>query len=1193
MYSNEIRRDAISRSIETGLPLLSKKVVLIQENGIDEQFGFLLYVPLYKKAMSIRTKEEKYKAIKGFVFAVFRAKDFINGAVGPYLNIVDIKMYDETNKNSNELLYDSHINKIKNNTLTKNLEIELDGQTWVFEISLKNSVINIQSYNYAYIFILLGLIITSLISFIIKKNTEKEILKDDILFNISQGVLVTDTNRKIIYVNKAFEELTGYTRESVFDKNNKLKRYIGLQNDITDTILAAESQNKYQKQLELSAEISGLAFWEYDFSKKMFTFNHGVYVFLGTSLEKEKSYNMDLELYLDTQTKEKILSCISDAYTKKKDFQNTIEHSIMRKDAIVIEATITYYIRYNLNNTPYKIYGTTFDFTKQKEKENALINSENKAQNLLEEQNTLLSLFNEGEIVLFKWKNDELWNLSYVSSSVEKLLGYSKEDMLSHEVSYTSCIHKKDKFIVSEEVAVAVQKNSNFFVYKPYRIITKNNETKWVLDYTVTQKDSNGKVLYFIGYVIDITDQKNLENNLIQAKEQAERALKSKSEFLSNMSHEIRTPLNGIIGLTQLMFQTPLNEIQKNYLSKSIISSEALLHVINDILDYSKIEANKIELEHIPFELDTMLHNLSNLFLYEAESKAIELDCTIAPDVHNNLKGDPFRINQILINLVGNALKFTSQGFIFITVSLSELTENTMKLHFNVKDTGIGISKKKQKKLFQNFSQVDTSNTREYGGSGLGLVISQKLAHLMGGNICVESIEGIGSNFILTTEVEFIKDNYAFLSQDIQNKRVLVVNNNKEMKKMLRETLTLFSLKTVLCNDMHLALKILEKENFDFVITDWELPEQNGVEFAKIIESLYSHRDMKTIIMSAFSKKDALIRVAKESDININTLLIKPFSSSTLLDLLVNNGDVKLIQDHSDKKLFAQGKVLLVEDNAINQLVAKQNLEIFGLKVDIAVNGEIAVQKVRKQNFDIIFMDLQMPIMDGYEATKQIREITLDTPIIALSAAVMEEDIQMTRDVGMNEHLSKPIDIEKLKNVISKYLKTETKEICVTTNIETFESFEGINFKELTTRVNNDKKFAHQMLREFAIEKKDILLELESFDLQSEEFHTFIHTLKGVSGNLSLSDVFHYCTQIYNNKSTDEIKKLRVKLKKSLQIVLSEIDKKYFRIESGNQDCSNICINLIKYKIKLNFFYRTNYILNDPIRCRSTCCYST
>ena len=230
------------------------------------------------------------------------------------------------------------------------------------------------------------------------------------------------------------------------------------------------------------------------------------------------------------------------------------------------------------------------------------------------------------------------------------------------------------------------------------------NKIKWVLDYTVTQKDRNGNIIYFIGYIIDITEQKELEENLIKAKEQAENASKAKSEFLANMSHEIRTPLNGIIGLTNLLLETQLTDIQKNYLTKSIVSSEALLHVINDILDYSKIEVNKIELEHIAFELDKMLHQVSNLFIYEAQNKGIDLDCTIDPAIHNNLIGDPFRINQILINLVGNALKFTSQGYVNINVKLEEINNNTMKLNFNVKDTGIGISKEKQNKLFQDFS---------------------------------------------------------------------------------------------------------------------------------------------------------------------------------------------------------------------------------------------------------------------------------------------------------------------------------------------------------------------------------------------------------------------------------------------------------------------------------------------------------
>ena len=1334
MFSEENRRNAMSRSIELGLPSLSNKVRLVQENGKDEQSGFLLYTPHYKKNYPLENKEQRYEAIEGFVYAVFRTKDFIHGAVGDSLEMLDIKMYDGKEKNENSLLLNSNTKTEENKTFNKTVQVELDGHIWTFEITAKDSFLDNQQNIYSLIFTLLGFAITFLIALLVKRQGEIEVLKDDALLNVSQGVMVTNSYKEIIYANKAFEKLTGYKRESIYgqkpnflqgkdtdiesivfikenlkklipfecellnyrkdgttfwnrlsvtpilDEKNNIKRYIGIQNDITEKkilekdmlfekklienilnntnaiialidmkgvmiklneygkkfvghtqeeisaepyfwkkfipedmrekvaniikeakknnltekkknswisssgeekifewsnqlikdsngtpeyiitvgidvtndVIAQEEYKKYQKQLELSAQISGLAFWELNLKTNIFTFNDLFFTFLNTNVEKEGGYLMTVEEYLQRfilqEDQEIIRNEIKTALTKSKEYQESIEHDIKRRDGEILKVLVNYFVAYDIYGNPDKIYGTKYNLTKQKEKEKILIEAKQKAQDLLYEQNTLLSLFDKGDSVLFKWKNNEHWDIEYVSNSVEKLLAYSITDFTSEKIKYISCIHQDDKATLIEEVKDAENENKDFFTHKPYRIITKDNKIKWVLDYTVTQKDRNGNIIYFIGYIIDITEQKELEENLIKAKEQAENASKAKSEFLANMSHEIRTPLNGIIGLTNLLLETQLTDIQKNYLTKSIVSSEALLHVINDILDYSKIEANKIELEHIAFELDKMLHQVSNLFIYEAQNKGIDLDCTIDPAIHNNLIGDPFRINQILINLVGNALKFTSQGYVNINVKLEEINNNTMKLNFNIKDTGIGISKEKQNKLFQDFSQVDTSNTRKYGGSGLGLVISQKLANLMGGGITVESIEDEGSTFSFTSIVEYKEQDYKFLSQDLKNKLVLLVNNHEEIRQNIEKTLEMFSLKTISCNDAESALNILEQKSVDYIITEWELPEEDGIKFAKNVDSIYHEKDIKTVIISSFNKKDKLISAAKKSGIPISKLLVKPFSSSSLLDILVDNSDIKLEEKQSSEKLSATGKALLVEDNEINQLVAKQNLENFGLEVHTAINGAIAVEKVKKEHFDIIFMDLQMPIMDGFEASRRIRKFNLDIPIIALSAAVMKEDLKMTQEAGMNEHLAKPIDIEKLKNVLIKYLETSVKEVANIENeiiSEELEvSIDGVSMEDLFHRLNNNKELSYKMLMNFANDKKDILNELDSLNIESDEFNSLMHNLKGLSGNLSLTDVYKYSSEIYTSDNIENKIALLPKLKESLTIVIESINEK-------------------------------------------------
>ncbi|MDY0051602.1 MAG: CHASE domain-containing protein [Aliarcobacter sp.] len=1337
MFSEEKRHYAMNRTIETGLATLSGKVKLIQEKKEDEENGFLLYTPLYKKNFPLESINQRYHAIEGFVYAVFKTKDFINGALGNFLETIDIKMYDGTIKDENTLLFNSNTQTKLNNPFIENIEVELDGHKWTFEITAKDIFLDLEDTIYPFVFTFLGFLITLLIAQLMKRQGEIEILKDDALLNVSQGVMVTNSERKIVYTNKAFEDLTGYSRKLVygkqpnflqgkdtliesieaikenlkkskpfeceilnykkdgtafwnrlsvtpiFDEKNNIKRYIGIQNDITDKklleknilfeknlienilsntsaiialidmkgvmvklneygknfvgytqeeissepyfwkkfipeemrenvtkiiyeakqgklidkkqnawisnnaekkifewsnqlikdsntnpeyiitvgidvtndVIAQEQHKKYQKQLELSAQISGLAFWELNLKTNIFTFNDIYYNLLGTSVEYENGYQIDVETYFNSflppKSQKIVMDVIYFAFTKDKDYQNTFEYEMRRRDGVILQILVNYFITYDTEGNPNKAYGTKYNLTKQKEKEKVLIEAKQNAQDLLYEQNSLLSLFDKGDTVLFKWENhkkeeskqDSHWKVVYVSKSVEKLLGYNISEFTSNTIKYISCIFKDDVAIVKQEVAEAIKENKDFFIHKPYRVFTKDKKIKWVIDYTVTQKDKNGKVIYFIGYIIDITEQKELEYNLIQAKQKAENASKAKTEFLANMSHEIRTPLNGIIGLTNLILETPLNDMQKSYLSKSITSSKALLHVINDILDYSKIEVNKIELEHIPFELDKMLHQLSNLFMYEAQNKGINLDCNIAPLIHNNLIGDPFRINQILINLVGNAIKFTAHGFINIDINLEDTKENTIKLSFNVKDTGIGISKDKQKKLFQDFTQIDASNTREYGGTGLGLVISQKLAQLMGGEISVVSEEKKGSTFSFTSELEFIQKDYDFLSQDLRNKKVLIIDDKIEIRKNIEKTLKTFDLNTITCNDTKTALKILNQEDIDYIIIEWQLSEKNGIEFAKEIEFIYKNKHIKIIILSSFDKKEKLINAAKESGININRLLIKPFSSSTLLNILVNNSGIIIGENQSAEKLLVKAKILLVEDNEINQLVAKQNLENFGIEVHTALNGAIAVEKVQKESFDMIIMDLQMPIMDGFEASKKIREFA-DTPIIALSAAVMQEDLKMTQEAGMNEHLAKPIDIEKLKEVLIKYLNTSVEEIIVENKIGTEELIEGVNLEELFARLNYNKELAYKMLISFSKDKKNIIKELDSLDINSKEFRVLMHNLKGLSGNLSLYDVFKYTDRIYNSNILENKIKFLSKLKDSLNKVINAINEK-------------------------------------------------
>ena len=1212
MYSEVNRRKAMNRTIETGLPTLSNKVKLVQENNKDIQSGFLLYTALYKKNMPLDTKEQRYEAIKGFIYAVFRTKDFIHGAVGNTLETLDIKMYDSKIKNKTTLLFDSNKDLNTSDNFINNIELNLDGHLWTFQISADDSYLDSEGYIYTIIFIVLGFLVTFLVALLIKKQGEFEILKDDALFNVSQGVMVTNKQREIVYTNKAFEDLTGYKRETIYGKNAHF-----LQGEDTDKNSINFIKEQISKLIPFECEIlnykkDGSSFWNRLAVTPILDEKNEIKHYIGIQNDITEKKILEKNMLFEKNLIENILSN-TNAIIALIDMNGImLKLNDYGKDLVG-------YTQEEISSKPY--FWKKFTPSRMKDDIENIIKKAQKNELIEKNQNSWIS--KNGEEKIFEWSNQLIKNdygeteylitvgIDVTNDAIaqEQHKKYQKQLALSAEISglafwelnlktniftlndfyYTflgtsikeegsyqlemkkyldSFIPKTSQSIIRNALSLAFSKNKDYQDSFEYEMIRKDGLMLQVLVNYFISYDEEGNPNKAYGTKYNLTKQKQKEKILIEAKQKAENASKAKTEFLANMSHEIRTPLNGIIGLTNLALQTQLTDIQENYLRKSMISSKALLHVINDILDYSKLEVNKIKLESISFEIDKMLHEISNLFTYEAQNKNIQLDCTLDPFIPNNLIGDPFRITQILINLVGNAIKFTHQGFIKINVKLEEINETIIKLVFSIKDTGIGISKEKQKKLFQNFSQVDASNTREYGGTGLGLVISQKLAKIMGGEISVQSKEKEGSTFKFTSLVNYTKKDYRFLSQDLKNKKVLIINDKEDINNSLEKTLKIFTINSTICETEEEASNILEYENFDYIIIESQLKGKDVIEFTKYINNTYNHKDIKLIIMTSFDKEDKLINRTKKEGIQKDKILIRPFSSSTLLDILVNHGKVKLSNEKNEKKLEVNGIALLVEDNEINQLVAKQNLENFGIEVHIAENGAIAVKKVKDTKFDIIFMDLQMPVMDGFESTKEIRKFNSDIPIIALSAAVMDEDLKMTQEAGMNEHLSKPIEIHKLKEIVSKYLNTTSVQISNVNDDENIEEIKGVNFEELLHRLNNNKKLCYQVLSNFAKDKKDIIKEIDSLDIQSKEFSSLMHNIKGLSGNLSLYNVFKYSTGIYTATILENKTKYLSKLKDSLTIVLTSINEKIISKVEVNNNSNNFTKEKILKNIK-------------------------
>ena len=545
--------------------------------------------------------------------------------------------------------------------------------------------------------------------------------------------------------------------------------------------------------------------------------------------------------------------------------------------------------------------------------------------------------------------------------------------------------------------------------------------------------------------------QNNLEEQikertqeLIGAREIAINASKAKSNFLANMSHEIRTPMNAIIGLNHLLENTELTKKQLDYINKIDLSAKNLLGIINDILDFSKIESGYFELEKTRFSFEDVINNLGFITGVKASEKKINLIIKKDKNIPNTLIGDSLRLGQVLINLVNNAIKFTHVGEVILDISIEEKNLDSIKLKFQIRDTGIGMSKEDMTKLFKDFSQTDSSITRKYGGTGLGLAISKKIVNLMEGDIKVESEVGVGSNFYFTVPFTVVKDSETksdlIIPEYLRDLNVLIVDDSPTEREVIESYIAEFTSNHKSVSSYQEALQELEdleKNNSkcDLILLDWNIPIKDGIETWKLIKESYKIKHKpKVILVTAYSRENIFKEAEKE---DINHILIKPVNSSVLFNRIIEIFDTEsqsVSQTKSREKSYQidslkslkGAKILIAEDNEINQQIIREILENEKFKVTITENGRVCVEELKKDSdYDLILMDLQMPEVDGFTATKIIRdELGIkNIPIISLSADVLKETLDKILNSGMSDFITKPIDVKELFTKLVKHIK--------------------------------------------------------------------------------------------------------------------------------------------------------------------------
>ncbi|MDB5385026.1 MAG: domain S-box [Planctomycetaceae bacterium] len=905
--------------------------------------------------------------------------------------------------------------------------------------------------------------------------------------------------------------------EPARDQAGKVTQLFGTLQDVTDLKQARLSVEQISNRLQIATHAAGIGVWDWNIVDNSLIWDAAMLRLYGIERSQFPGtfYAWQNTIHPDDQAR--VFQKIQESLEGRGELECTFR--IIRKSLDVRHIRTHGVVHRDVGGKPLRMLGTNWDVTERVTAEEALQFSRDR-----------FELAARGAV-------DGIWDWNvvtgedYFSSRFCELLGYTKSELPPRIETWESLLHPKDR----EHALAGIRAHFDWRV--PYdvefRLRTKAGIFRWFRACGQARWDATGKPIRMAGSLTDITERKAAEAELISARDAATEASRSKSEFLANMSHEIRTPMNGIIGMTQLALDTPLNADQREYLETVNSSADSLLRIINDILDFSKIEAGKLDLDRQPFSLRESLGDAMKTLGFRAHEKNLELVWHTPSDVPDDLIGDIGRLRQVLVNLVGNAIKFTEAGEVGVTVERISSDDSKAVLRFSVSDTGIGIPVEKQKLIFEAFAQVDASTTRVYGGTGLGLSISRQIIKLMGGEISIQSEVGVGSTFHFTIELPLAEEKVPVdVDETLKGVSVLVVDDNATNRRILEHLLGSWKMQVTLVDCGQAAIETMrhsEKSGhpFPLVLTDCHMPCMDGF---MLIEEARKYPELRNATIVMLTSGDLPEAYDRCSQLGVAATLLKPIKQSELrLTLALVLSKVKkpkmppeagvIVETRSSESRL---RILLAEDNLVNQRVAVKMLEKMGHSVQVAENGQLALDALKAATFDVVFMDVQMPVLDGMQAVVALRQRELTTgqhlPVIAMTAHAMTGDRERCLAVGMDEYVSKPIVAADLSAALHRVLSSSrTSKIEPLIAADVSETIAApYDLKAALERFDGDSDFLKELAEIFLNTIPELLGLLDSAvkTRNLQQIGAEAHSIKGALGNFCAHSAYGIALQL-------------------------------------------------------------------------------